>query len=795
MSSNAGHNPAAYDPAVIYWDWEGKNATARPPPGLEHSSKPSKYPPGLGPTEPSPWDKPYFQRPGSRSRAGTLRRADVLIGDPKVQPDVNLEKFTISAEPMPSKKMPDFPETLYSESKRKVFEEMGNGFIESLQKLDKSGAGTITDFSPILEEHWNQLAEFYSTIVSAARMLRSGTANSTHWPIFNDSPPTLQPSPNLKSLPQEERTTKEAFKSCSTLVEGSKKEMHSTSPKSGQGTTYGPINKNAGGLEQEDSRTLGLADDTNLDFSTTEQKLDVKVSKITPIASTTSTFERKLSEAIKSVGINLKPFDATWDESQAEGHGHPEVVTRTSKTKGTTLHADTQMELEMQEMIQQENHAIFTKTDKFEESGAVAMKTTQNEDAGYLEKNRQNFQTPFVEGIEKSDFYKSNHSSRAGSSLDTNIKKSTECMHAADTCTGSANDITIKKTSEKHYSVVKDDAVKESYLSGETDKPELSHAHKNISNPITNESTSFYCDYYSDISSAAGSVFNIDCGSTPEEIVSGEVSHLVAITADPTSISVVDKDEKTPGLLQADNNDSFSLSSSSSLFLGSTKDELEKLQVEVINQLEKAKADGGPFTAKWMDQFGIKIEKRSEIGIKPDSKAEDDQAEDKHSASVYYDVEVTSSDDEDEITNDMEEILTPMIESITHGSETDESAKEYIYDLEGQTSTRTNDKETDIKANGDESGGGKNTGEGGDGLKPLEQTVAEHERELGTGREESDDQAGDLADGRNVELASDKSQTGGKPDETVTRIEDTENDEDGDKMGRMNSEELAPAKL
>jgi hypothetical protein len=110
--------------------------------------------------------------------------------------------------------MPNFPETLYSESKRKAFEEMGNGFIDSLQKLDKSGTGIITDFSPILEDHWNQLAEFYSAIVSAARMLKSEAANSTHLAVFNGSPPTLQPSPNRKSSPQEELTTKEAFKVC-----------------------------------------------------------------------------------------------------------------------------------------------------------------------------------------------------------------------------------------------------------------------------------------------------------------------------------------------------------------------------------------------------------------------------------------------------------------------------------------------------------------------------------------------------------------------------------------------------
>lgn len=111
--------------------------------------------------------------------------------------------------------MPDFPETLYAESKRKIFEKMGNEFIESLQKLDKSGTGIITDFSPILEDHWNQLAEFYSTIVSAARMLKSEAANSMHLPVLNDSPPTLQSSPDRKSSPQEERATKGAFKVCS----------------------------------------------------------------------------------------------------------------------------------------------------------------------------------------------------------------------------------------------------------------------------------------------------------------------------------------------------------------------------------------------------------------------------------------------------------------------------------------------------------------------------------------------------------------------------------------------------
>jgi hypothetical protein len=598
-------------------------------------------------------------------------------------------------------------------------------------------------------------------------------------------------------------------------VEESKKKIPSTSSTRGQWTTYDPTNEDTGGLGQEGLRILGLVDDTDLDFSMTEQIPDAKVDKITPVASAISTFERKLSEAIKSVKVNLKPLDATWNESQAEDDGHAEVVPR--KTEGAALHADTQIELEMQEMIQRENDGTFTKNDNLQESGAVTAKTTQNEDIGYPEKNRQNFRMPFAEGIEKTDFYKSNHFDQAEASVDTDIKKSIECMQAEDTCTRSANDITLKTTgmdaglnesyikgeelifkpceSEKYYSVVKDEAVKESYLSGETDKPELSHTHKKTSNPTANKNTPFYCDY-SDVSSAADSLFNIDCGSTPEEITPGEVSHLPSITADSTNISIIDKDEKTLGLLEADSNDSFSLSIESSLFVGSTQDELEKLQIEVTNQLEKAKADGGSFTAKWIDQFGIKMEKRSEIGIRSDSEAGVDQAgEDKHSASVYYDVEVTSSDNEDEITDDMEEILAPMIESIIQGSEIDESAKEHIYDFEDQTSTRTNDKKADLKANSDESGDGKNPEEGGDSLGPLEQTVAKPEKELGIGREEGDHQAGDLADGKNVELASNKSQTGGKPDEAVIRIKDTENNKDGDKMGRMNSEELGTAKL
>lgn len=542
---------------------------------------------------------------------------------------------------------------------------------------------------------------------------------------------------------------------------------------------------------------------------------DSKLDKIRPVVSEISTFESKLSEAIKSVRVNLKLLDATWNESQTEGHGNVEVVPR--NTEGATLHADTQIELEMQEMIQRDNDGTFTKNDKLQESRAVTMKTTQNEDIGHPEKNRLNLQMSFAERIKETDFYKSNHFNREEASIDTDIKESIERMQAKDTCTGSANDITLKTTdveadlnkshnkgeefifkpfeSEKYHSVVKDEAVKESYLSGETDKAELSHTHKKTPNPTINRNTSFYCDY-SDVSSAPDSLFNLDCGSTPEEITPGEVSHLAAITADSTNISIIDKDEKTLGLLEADSNHSFSLSSESSLFVGSTQDELEKLQIEVTNQLEKAKADGGSFTTKWMNQFGIKMEKRSEVSVKPDSEAGVDQAgEDKHSASVYYDVEVTSSDNEDEITDDMEEILAPMVESITQGSEIDDSAKEHIYDFEDQTSIRTNDNKADLKVNSNESGDGKKLGEGRDGLRPLEQTVAEPEKELSTGREEGDDQAGDLADGKKVELTSDKSQTGGKPDGAVIRIKDTEGGGDADKMGRMNLEELGISKL
>lgn len=97
--------------------------------------------------------------------------------------------------------MPNFPESLHSESKRKAFEEMGNRFIENLQKLDKSETGKISDFGPILENHWNELAEFYEAIVFIARTLKA-EADSKNLIVTKDSTEThlLSSSPKFSVL-------------------------------------------------------------------------------------------------------------------------------------------------------------------------------------------------------------------------------------------------------------------------------------------------------------------------------------------------------------------------------------------------------------------------------------------------------------------------------------------------------------------------------------------------------------------------------------------------------------------
>lgn len=53
-------------------------------------------------------------------------------------------------------------------------------------------------------------------------------------------------------------------------------------------------------------------------------------------------------------------------------------------------------------------------------------------------------------------------------------------------------------------------------------------------------------------------------------------------------------------------NDSFSVSDDSSLFSGSTKHELEKLQIEVKDHLEQAERQGGLLVARWVGESGIK---------------------------------------------------------------------------------------------------------------------------------------------------------------------------------------------
>lgn len=73
--------------------------------------------------------------------------------------------------------------------------------------------------------------------------------------------------------------------------------------------------------------------------------------------------------------------------------------------------------------------------------------------------------------------------------------------------------------------------------------------------------------------------------------------------------------------LPHDSSDSFSVSEDSYLFSGSSSNELEKLQIEVTDHLEKAKRMGGSLVAKWIDEFGVQREKSVEADELPDEVA------------------------------------------------------------------------------------------------------------------------------------------------------------------------------
>lgn len=96
--------------------------------------------------------------------------------------------------------------------------------------------------------------------------------------------------------------------------------------------------------------------------------------------------------------------------------------------------------------------------------------------------------------------------------------------------------------------------------------------------------------------------------STPEEATFGEaetkllsLGHLMMPTQDQISLP------------HGSSNDSFSVSDDSYLFCDSTKGELVKLQMEVEDHLEQAKKKGGLLVARWIDESGVKREKRVEV--------------------------------------------------------------------------------------------------------------------------------------------------------------------------------------
>lgn len=118
------------------------------------------------------------------SRVGPLCRAFGCPGDANVsfllEGNVKLE----------------FPESLYSEAKRRAVEDMGSRFMRTIQKLDRGDLKEPVDFNLILERHWAELAEFYSAQVSTVRKLEQKFKAATTSSLGNlppASPPQLPP--------------------------------------------------------------------------------------------------------------------------------------------------------------------------------------------------------------------------------------------------------------------------------------------------------------------------------------------------------------------------------------------------------------------------------------------------------------------------------------------------------------------------------------------------------------------------------------------------------------------------
>lgn len=118
-------------------------------------------------------------------------------------------------------------------------------------------------------------------------------------------------------------------------------------------------------------------------------------------------------------------------------------------------------------------------------------------------------------------------------------------------------------------------------------------------------------------------------------------------------------------------NDSFSVSDDSSLFSGSTKHELEKLQIEVKDHLEQAERQGGLLIVRWVGESGIKetigeIEEEdgtNNTAENQNSDDEDDSEECENDERIevfefeYVDDCKDSGDEDGEIDQEMNKIL------------------------------------------------------------------------------------------------------------------------------------------
>lgn len=237
------------------------------------------------------------------------------------------------------------------------------------------------------------------------------------------------------------------------------------------------------------------------------------------------------------------------------------------------------------------------------------------------------------------------------------------------------------------------------------------------------------------------------------------------------------------------NNNSFSVSDDSSLFSGSTKDELERLQMEVKDHLEQAERQGGLLVAQWGDDSRIKKKNerlkeeakdlsgdQGSLNYNYEKGSEEEGIDHDERIEVFefgYDDHWDSGNDDGEIDQEMEKILAWIALEDAKAEATMQSSKDMVkFDksrIEELVDTDGDDKEE--------------TGEGKDMIVVAARLVVE--KELSTADEEGseDDNSDELAEeneceeGRTVEKEKKMREGGGDENGEYGRKVEVDNKE------------------